>query len=197
MSLALALLLLGVLISRRQLGEALRHAHSDELTGLPNRGAVDYAFLRMAGQAARDGTLVTAMLFDIDHFKSVNDTYGHAKGDDVLAAIGAAARGELRAGDFVGRFGGEEFVLFASDTGEAGARRVAENLQRAFRKIEVAGVDRKITASFGIAAGRGCREELHTLLTSADEALYRAKDNGRDRIEIASEREPEAVAVAV
>jgi len=187
MAMGLVLLLFGVLRSRRQLADALRRAHEDALTGLPNRAAADEALRRVAGQAARTGTPLAIVLFDIDLFKSVNDVYGHAKGDEVLVAIGAAARAEVRAGDFVGRYGGEEFLLLMPDTGEPGAEKVAEKLQRAFREIEITGVDRIITASFGVAAGHGDKEELHQLVQRADEALYRAKDNGRDRIESASE----------
>lgn len=111
----------------------------------------------MAGQAARDGTVLTVMLFDIDHFKSFNDVYGHAKGDEVLAAVGAVARADLRAGDFIGRYGGEEFVLFAPMTGEEGARQVGEKLRRSLRRVEIEGVDRRITASFGVAGGWGSK----------------------------------------
>ena len=187
MAAGLALLLFGVLWSRRQLADALRRAHEDALTALPNRAAADEALRRMAGQAARNGTSMATVLFDIDHFKSVNDVYGHSKGDEVLAAIGAAARAELRAADFVARYGGEEFLLLMPDTGEAGAKKVAEKLQLAFRQIEIQGLDRTITASFGVAAGHGNKEELPELVQAADETLYRAKENGRDRIECASE----------
>lgn len=185
MTLGLASLFLGVLQSRRQLAHALRRAHEDVLTGLPNRAAVEETLRRMAGHAGRNGTSLAIVLFDVDHFKSVNDVYGHAKGDEVLAAIGAAARAQVRGADFVARYGGEEFILLMPETREAGARTVAEKLQRAFRKIEVGGMERTVTASFGIASGRGDPETLHALVAAADESLYRAKENGRDRIELA------------
>ena len=193
MGTVLAMLSFGVLWSRRQLADALRRAHEDALTGLPNRAAADEALRRMAGQAARNGTPLATMLFDIDHFKSVNDVYGHAKGDEVLAAIGAAARAELRAGDFVGRYGGEEFLLLMPDTGEGGAEKVAQKLQLAFRQIEIQGLDRTVTASFGVAAEHGDKEKLHQLVQKADEALYCAKENGRDRIELAAAHTTAAV----
>ncbi len=204
-SLLLLLALVGVLKSRRQLAQALGRAHSDAVTGLPNRAAVDEALGRIAGQAGRRNAPMAVAMLDLDHFKSINDSYGHAKGDDVLAAVGAVARAEVRSGDFVGRFGGEEFLVVMPDTAEDGAYIVAEKLQRAFREIGVLEADRPITASFGVAGGLGAQQELVNLVPAADAALYRAKENGRDRIERASqmaasadpaEAQREALAVA-
>ena len=204
-SLLLLLALVGVLKSRRQLAQALRRAHSDAVTGLPNRAAVDEALGRIAGQAGRRNAPMAVAMLDLDHFKSINDSYGHAKGDDVLAAVGAVARAEVRSGDFVGRFGGEEFLVVMPDTAEDGAYIVAEKLQRAFREMGVLEADRPITASFGVAGGLGAQQELVNLVPAADAALYRAKENGRDRIERASqmaasadpaEAQREALAVA-
>lgn len=185
-SLLLVLSLLSVLRGRRKLEQALSRAHRDIVTGLPNRAAVDEALRRMAGQAARKKTPLAVAMLDLDHFKSINDTYGHGVGDEVLAAVGAAARSEVRSGDFVGRFGGEEFMILMPDTDEDGAYVVAEMLRSAFCEIAVAGVDRAITASFGVSGGRGTDEMLLGLVSAADAALYRAKANGRDRTEAAS-----------
>ncbi len=185
MSVILALLLALVLRSRRQLADALARAYGDALTGLPNRAAVDETLRRMAGQASRNGSQMAAVLFDIDHFKAINDGHGHAKGDEVLTAVGAAARAGVRSADFVGRYGGEEFLLLMPDTGQKGALKVAEKVQRALPDIDVVGIDGTVTASFGVAAGRGDQDELRNLVEVADEALYRAKEAGRDRIEMA------------
>jgi diguanylate cyclase (GGDEF)-like protein len=185
LSVALLALLAAVSVSRRQLAAALRRAHSDTLTGLPNRAAIDETLKRMTAQAARTGRPLGVVMLDIDHFKSVNDTYGHAKGDEVLAAVGAVARSAVRAGDFVGRFGGEELMVLMPETGEGGALRVAEKLHAAVRAIEIPGIGEGVTASFGVAAGRGDQDRLRRLVHAADEALYRAKGNGRDAVEVA------------
>lgn len=186
MSVLLAVLLAVVLVSRRQLAQALRRAHSDVVTGLPNRAAVDEAVVRMVGQAERRGTPLAVAMLDIDHFKTVNDHLGHAKGDEVLAAVGAAARREVRVGDFVGRFGGEELLLLLPETDEAGALAVAEKLRLRIGRLEVPGTGRAVTASFGVAAASGGQAELRELVPAADAALYRAKEKGRDRCELAS-----------
>jgi len=182
----LLLSLIGILRSRRQLAAALVRAHHDVVTGLPNRVAAEDALDSMTAQAARTGAWLGVVMLDIDHFKSINDTYGHAKGDEVLAAVGAVARTTVRAGDFVGRWGGEELLLLLPTTDETGARHVAEKLRLAFRRAKVEGLDRAITASFGASGGRGDRHELAELVAAADAAMYRAKANGRDRTEIAS-----------
>lgn len=185
MSLALIILLGAVSVSRRELAAALARAHSDALTGLPNRAAIEEALERMTAQAARTRRSLGVVMLDIDRFKSINDTYGHATGDEVLAAVGAVARAAVRAGDFVGRYGGEELLILMPETGEGGAMKVAEKLQREIRAIEVPGVDRVLTASFGVAAGRGAQGPFRRLVQAADEALYVAKANGRDAIEVA------------
>lgn len=91
------------------------------------------------------------MLFGLDHFKAVNDRYGHGKGDDVLAAVGAVAAETLRASDFVGRLGGEEFAAVLPDTDRGGGLEAAETLRAAIATISVPGIERHITASFGVA----------------------------------------------
>ncbi|MEA2123700.1 MAG: hypothetical protein QOI80_482 [Solirubrobacteraceae bacterium] len=184
-SLSLAVSLLAILLGRRRLRLALRRAYSDAVTGLPNRAAVDEALLRMTAQTARSGGWLGVLMLDLDHFKAINDTYGHAKGDEVLSRIGTEVRGAMRDGDFVGRFGGEELIVLLPDTGTAGARDAAEKLRRAVRAVRVEGLDRPVTASVGVAAGSGDKDTLRRLGAAADEALYRAKRNGRDRTETA------------
>ncbi|CAA9530664.1 MAG: hypothetical protein AVDCRST_MAG67-4125 [uncultured Solirubrobacteraceae bacterium] len=119
----------------------------------------------------------------LDHFKAINDTYGHGKGDDVLAAVGAVAASTVRAGDFVGRFGGEEFAAVLPDTDRAGALEAAEKLRAAIATITVPGIDRPITASFGVAVMPDDAGEPDLLLREADRALYSAKRAGRNRVE--------------
>lgn len=190
----LAALALGFWRSRRQLTSARQAAHHDFVTGLPNRAFLDESLRRMAGHAARTDTSLAVVMFDLDHFKAVNDVYGHAKGDEVLACTGAIVRAQLRAGDAVGRYGGEEFMVLMPDTDEAGGRIVAAKLHAAVGGVQVPGIDEPITASFGVAAARGTDEALDELVSSADAALYRAKEEGRDRV-IAATDAPRAPAV--
>ena len=123
------------------------------------------------------------MLFDLDHFKAINDTYGHGKGDDVLATVGAVAASIVRASDFVGRLGGEEFAVVLPDTNRAGGLETAEKLRAAIAEISIPGVDRRTTASFGVAVLPDDAGEPELLLRVADRALYAAKSAGRDRVE--------------
>ncbi len=191
----LGALALGYWRSRRQLTSAREAAHRDAVTGLPNRAFLDESLRRMAGHAARTDSSLAVVMFDLDHFKAVNDVYGHAKGDEVLASVGAIVREELRAGDAVGRYGGEEFMVLMPDTDEPGARVAAAKLHTAVRRVRVPGIDEPITASFGVAAARGA-EELDQLVSTADAALYRAKEDGRDRVTTASDAPRAPLAVA-
>ncbi len=122
------------------------------------------------------------MLFGLDHFKAVNDRYGHGKGDDVLAAVGAVAAETLRASDFVGRLGGEEFAAVLPDTDRGGGLEAAETLRAAIATISVPGIERHITASFGVAVMPDDAAEPELLLREADRALYSAKNAGRNRV---------------
>jgi len=125
-------------------------------------------------------------MFDLDHFKQINDSYGHGRGDDVLAAVGAVLSETIRASDFVGRNGGEEFIVLLPDTDAAAALIVAEKIRAAIAEISVSGVDRVITASLGIATIPQHAADGDQLVRAADRALYLAKTNGRDRVETAT-----------
>ncbi len=178
------------LANLRNLAIAETRAATDALTGLPNRRAVDDTLLRMLAQAGRSFDPLSVILLDLDHFKTINDTYGHDRGDEVLAAFGARLREVLRAGDFAGRSGGEEFVIFLPDTDRTGAVRLAEKLRSQMHGLTVRGVEETITASFGIACFPDDAVDGATLLRSADRALYTAKSRGRDRIEASSTGAP-------
>jgi diguanylate cyclase (GGDEF)-like protein len=175
-----------VLANLRNLALAELRAATDALTGLPNRRAIDDHLKRLLAQAGRSLTPMSAILLDLDHFKTINDTYGHERGDEVLAAVGALMRTELRGADFAGRNGGEEFIVMLPDTDRAGAMRVAEHLRKAMHSLTLPGVTRAVTASFGIASFPEDALEGATLLRLADRALYAAKQNGRDRVEATS-----------
>jgi diguanylate cyclase (GGDEF)-like protein len=178
-----------IIANLRTLAVAELRAATDALTGLPNNRAVHETLRRMSAQSGRTAMPLAAILFDLDHFKLVNDVNGHAKGDEVLAAVGDAVASVVRASDFVGRYGGEEFLALLPDTGREGALHVAQKLRSAIAQIDVPGVSRKVTASFGVAVLPFDAVEPEQLLRVADRALYSAKGNGRDRVEVAVPRE--------
>jgi diguanylate cyclase (GGDEF)-like protein len=172
-----------VLANLRNLALSQARALTDGLTGLPNRRAADDTLKRMAAHAGRSTSPLGAVLFDLDHFKQINDLAGHEKGDEVLAAVGAAVTSNLRASDFAGRFGGEEFILLLPDTDREGAALVAEKMRQAIAAVDVPGVSRAIRATFGVAALPDDAVEPTLLLRAADRALYLAKSRGRNRVE--------------
>jgi diguanylate cyclase (GGDEF)-like protein len=176
-----------VLANLRNLAIAERRAHTDSLTGLPNRRALDDTFKLLVAQAARAVTPLTVMLIDLDHFKEVNDTYGHDRGDEVLAAVGTAVTESVRTSDFAARMGGEEFLVLLPNTNIAGATKVALSIANAIARTPVYGVDRKVTASFGVASYPEHGADPETLLRSADRALYQAKRDGRNCVRFATE----------
>jgi two-component system cell cycle response regulator len=157
----------------------------DTLTELPNRRTL---LERLAGEVAhaeRTGGELSALMIDIDHFKSVNDKYGHLAGDEVLKAISHAGAEAIRAGDVFARYGGEEFVVLARDARKAEATALAERL-RSFigrAQVEVGNVAVRVTVSIGVAVLSECEpvRDGHPLLARADARLYRAKLLGRNR----------------
>jgi diguanylate cyclase (GGDEF)-like protein len=175
-----------VLANLRNLALAELRAATDALTGLPNRRAIDDHLKRLMAQAGRSLTPMSAILLDLDHFKEINDTFGHERGDEVLAGLGALMRSELRGSDFAGRSGGEEFIVMLPDTDRSGALKVAEHLRQALHSLSVPGVSREITASFGVATYPDDALDGETLMRLADRALYAAKQGGRDRVEATS-----------
>jgi diguanylate cyclase (GGDEF)-like protein len=173
-----------VLANLRNLAIAERRAETDALTGLPNNRNVTDTVRRMVAHASRSVTPLTALALDLDHFKQINDTYGHGSGDEVLAAVGSTLKSSCRESDFVGRAGGEEFLILLPDTDLAAGCLVAENIRAAVAAITVASVARPITASIGIAVLPDHAGDAAGLLRHADRALYSAKKNGRNRTEI-------------
>jgi diguanylate cyclase (GGDEF)-like protein len=131
---------------------------------------------------------LSIVVFDLDHFKRVNDTFGHAVGDLVLQRFGATARMVLRSNDIFGRIGGEEFAAALPDTDSEAAVAVAERIRLAFAETSqiVAGFPIGATVSGGVATARSGGASLYELPESADQALYRAKAGGRNRTELAS-----------
>ncbi len=158
----------------------------DELTKVFNRRMVLELGQREILAARRHGRPLSLVMMDIDHFKHFNDTYGHQAGDKVLAAVADACRGNLRATDVFGRYGGEEFIALFPDTGPDTAVEIADTLRLiiAGKVIEYEGKALSLTASFGVTGmARVTSQTLDELLKRADRALYLAKERGRNRVE--------------
>ncbi|MDI1251673.1 diguanylate cyclase [Thermomonas sp.] len=155
---------------------------TDKLTGLFNRRKLDEEMEEELARSRRYAVDLAIIMVDIDHFKRVNDTYGHGAGDIVLAGVADILRSSTRDSDAVGRLGGEEFVVLCRHSTRDGGLAAAENLRAAIEGHAFAGVD-PITASFGVASYRD-GDTVASLLGRADAALYRAKNSGRNRVEI-------------
>jgi diguanylate cyclase (GGDEF)-like protein len=164
-----------------------KNALTDGLTGVANRRAFDVALAREVALSGRTGAPLAVIILDLDKFKSLNDTYGHLAGDDVLRAVGAALRGCTRQGDLVARYGGEEFVLLLPGATEDDAVTAAQRVRDLLREVEG---PRAITASLGIAGLPTHGATGPELLAAADEALYAAKTGGRDQARIAGREGP-------
>jgi diguanylate cyclase (GGDEF)-like protein len=162
-------------------------ALTDSLTGLPNRRAIEAWSSRQISGAARHGFPFWMVLIDLDHFKRINDTYGHDAGDIVLKRFAEILRGHTRLSDISGRIGGEEFLFVLTHADKTGAMMVVDRVRQQLEseKFEFEGETVTVTASFGIAGFSGkSAPSFEELLAKADDALYRAKDHGRNRIEL-------------
>lgn len=172
-----------------QLNERHRDlAEHDALTGLFNRRAFDDHLARAIAREDRQGGRFALLLLDVDHFKKVNDTYGHPAGDAALAATGRLLDRLLRKGDVPARYGGEEFAAILPGSDEAGAIKMAERVRQALERERVVfeGARLALTASFGAAVWPADGREPAALIASADRALYAAKEAGRNRAIAAS-----------
>jgi diguanylate cyclase (GGDEF)-like protein len=166
-----------------------RFAQEDPLTGLSNRRALFDAMDNLFASAKSAGTPTTIMIIDIDHFKQVNDRYGHQAGDAVLLRVAETIEQRLRDRDIVGRIGGEEFLAVLPDTPINGAKRVAEELRETLASSPIIHEQQEIpvTISIGLHHSAQMHQPLDTdsMIASADEALYLAKARGRNRVEVA------------
>lgn len=191
------LMVLGGLVSslhrRLNVAEAriVEMAITDELTGLHNRRFTELRLKEELSRSQRHDRRCSCILLDIDLFKHVNDSHGHAGGDAVLRGLAKAASAALRASDLLGRWGGEEFLAVLPETDLAGARAMAERLRQAIEamRVEHEGKQLSITASLGVADALPGHDpdarDAERLVARADEALYRAKAAGRNRVEVA------------
>jgi two-component system cell cycle response regulator len=158
-------------------------AKHDPLTGLFNRRAILERLAQEISRAKRDGAKLSVGMFDLDHFKKINDTYGHQTGDDVLVAFARLIQSRLREYDCVGRYGGEEFLVIASGSEGRADERLYERLRAgvAGSQIPTKTGEVSLTVSVGVASGTGC-STVDDLLAAADAALYEAKAAGRNRV---------------
>jgi len=157
-------------------------ALSDELTGVGNRRRLDRDLT--IESASNSETPVAVIMVDVDHFKRINDEHGHDAGDQALRAVADVLRTEVRTGDVVYRYGGEEFCVLLTRTTSVEAGDVAERIRAAVSRMALA-IDRPLTVSIGVALGKG----LHVAQTllRADEALFKSKEGGRDRVTLAAQ----------
>lgn len=163
-------------------------ARTDELTGINNRRAFMQGGQQQLNQTIRYQHPLSLIMLDIDHFKSINDKYGHTAGDTVLQTVAKLLKAHSRVVDNIGRLGGEEFAMILPETPIENAIALAERLQSqlALTRIDNPQGEIAVTASFGISTYDQDASSLENLLSKADLALYRAKKNGRNRIEIAN-----------
>jgi diguanylate cyclase (GGDEF)-like protein len=184
----LALIIGGLVIFAGRLFESTeRESLSDPLTGLANRRFLQEIMLRELRRAQRSNQPVSLIIADIDHFKGVNDTYGHNVGDEVLEQIAGIMLSSVRATDFVIRYGGEEFVILMPETRAADASQVADKLRKTIgdtimESTSRPGITLKVTISAGVAAFPADGQTGESVILKADKALYWAKQHGRDQV---------------
>ena len=183
------LLLLGGIIFwalqiKRHQSQLQRLAQTDTLTGLGNRHFFTQKSERALVDAARAGESAALVMFDLDHFKAINDTYGHGAGDWVLKQVGKTCASHCRKVDYLGRIGGEEFAVLLRGLDLASAARLAEECRSQLAQIDTrdCGYSFVVTASFGVSSTAQSGYDLSRLLSHADQMLYRAKNEGRNRV---------------
>ncbi|MFC3606381.1 sensor domain-containing diguanylate cyclase [Stutzerimonas tarimensis] len=179
-----------VAVNRRQLLEANAQleqlSRTDRLTGLSNRGHWEEELKRQYARHRRYGSMASLIMFDIDHFKRINDTYGHQAGDRVIQTLARITADSIRDADLAGRYGGEEFAVLLPDVSAPGARLLAERLRKTAEATEVMheGQSIRFTISIGVAdLSEPCASHEH-LIQRADHALYASKHAGRNRITV-------------
>lgn len=179
-----ALNLLHVLLDNYNLK---RISTNDRLTGVFLRKYIEEILPLEFSRARAENLKMSVIMCDIDKFKNINDIYGHRKGDEILSAIGKVLRNTLRKTDFVGRYGGEEFIILLPETAHSEAFLISEKLRRTIEEIDLLGENRPVTMSFGVSEfpAHGLNEE--ELIERADQALYFSKNTGRNRTTVWNE----------
>lgn len=174
-----------VLMLNYQLATNLQKlASRDALTGALNRRSLEEEAARLWARCLRTGDTLAIMMLDVDHFKSINDRHGHQTGDEVLRRLAAIAQGSIRSDDYFARYGGEEFCILLPSTTEEEAWVLAERLRQRYAemKMEFNGAYLDSTISIGVADSSQIGQELASLIAAADQAMYRAKQAGRNRV---------------
>jgi diguanylate cyclase len=181
---ALTALVFWALQIKRHQNQLRRIAQTDMLTGIGNRHYFTDRSERSLFEAARDGEVSSLIMFDLDHFKAINDTYGHGAGDWVLKQVGRVCSAHCRKIDYIGRLGGEEFAILLSGIEATSAARVAEDCRVKLAQLDTreSGYSFVVTASFGVTSTAESGYDLSRLLSHADQMLYRAKKEGRNRV---------------
>lgn len=166
---------------------AVKLARTDSLTGALNRTSLESVFQQEIARAKRNKSNITVLMLDIDHFKQVNDTYGHAAGDQALIALTQCIKKTVREIDSTFRLGGEEFAIILNNTNTQGAELLAERLRNAVQHLSISHKDKafNITTSIGVATYQ-TGETHEAILQRADKALYEAKDSGRNKVVVAA-----------
>jgi diguanylate cyclase (GGDEF)-like protein len=164
-------------------------SHTDALTYLPNRRQIIGDLQREVTFSDSYGTPLTISMLDVDHFKQINDTYGHSVGDDVLRKLASEMRDHIRYPDTIGRYGGDEFLIVLPHSTLKAATQQAERLCKHVRSLQIKSGDQEIGSaiSIGIAQYKIQQEDWKTLLARADGALYQAKNGGRNRWAVSEE----------
>ncbi len=186
----------------KDLAESLETAReaatTDRLTRVANRPTLLAQLFQEVERAARYGRPLTIAFIDLDHFKVVNDTYGHSVGDSVLRAVAEVFRTNTRDSDFIGRYGGEEFVLILPETSVDEATNVVEKLRHLILKLRVpsgSGDDLAVSISIGVAGGHGTLLRVDEMLRDADAAMYSAKSLGRNQTYVFAEIDDESARI--
>ncbi len=179
---------------RGEVEKAREDALADGLTSLLNRRGFDIAIAECIAEAGEQGKVLSVLMADIDHFKKVNDTYGHLFGDKVIRAVAKTLKDNIKGRDSAARYGGEEFVIILPDTPLEGARCVAERIRSTIEASRIRRTDTntelaQITVSFGVTEYRD-GESSEEVVERADGALYLSKTGGRNRVTVASASEP-------
>lgn len=176
--------------------ELWAEASRDVLTGAMTRRAFSGILRKSFAARARAHGKASLVLFDLDHFKRINDTWGHAAGDAVLKAVSRAVLRELRVEDSFGRVGGEEFAILVANADAATASEVADRVRRAVEALPIPGYDQiRVTASFGVAEATDAVLDVEDWTDRADAQLYAAKEDGRNRVCVAASGAPRAAMV--
>jgi len=165
-----------------ELARERERANTDDLTQLPNRRAGEAALRAQVSLAERNARPFAVLLIDIDHFKRINDIFGHDVGDDALRAVSSVLADNVRPSDLVCRWGGEEFMVVCADTTEAASTALAQRIRKAVSAVYVPVVDRQITVSIGVSGAPALVYEPDVLVREADRAMYEAKSLGRNRV---------------